>query len=137
MLPGRKRVNKRRAPRGLAHLRCSPEKIDAWLPALDRRLDDLNLLRDFRELVGEQTVELVEAAPCATLHEPDEDAAHGLRVDAFIAVEHKDLTTKGGAERLDGLGLPCACRTVRIPAIPHEHGLRKRQVALVCEWRMH
>jgi hypothetical protein len=38
-----------------------------------------------------ESIEFVEAAPSAALDQPDEDPAHRLHVDAFVAVEHQDL----------------------------------------------
>ena len=111
--------------------------LAARLLALDRVLDDLDRLRDLRELVGQQPVELVEAAPRAALDEADEDPPHRLGVDALVAVEDEHLPAEGAAERLDRLGLAGAGRAVRVAAVAHEHRLRERQVALVGERRVH
>ena len=107
------------------------------LAPLDGALDDLDLLRNLRQLVGQQPVELVEAAPRAALDEADEDAPHGLGVDALVAVEDEHLPAEGVAERLDGFGLARARGAVRVAAVAHEHRLGEREVALVRERRVH
>ena len=47
---------------------------------LDRVLDGLDLHRDGRKHAGLESVEFVEAAPGAALHDADEDPAHGVHI---------------------------------------------------------
>ena len=62
--------------------------------ALDRALDDLDLLRDRRQHLLVQPVELVEAAPGAALDQAGKDPPHRPVVDPFVAVEDQHLPPK-------------------------------------------
>ena len=99
-------------------------------------LDGLDLHGHGRQRLLLQPVELVKAAPGAALDQADEDATHGLDVDALVAVEHQDLPTQESAKSFDALGLSGACRAVGISAQPDPHRLGQGQVALVGQGRV-
>ena len=98
---------------------------------LDSVLDNLDLLRDGRELHLEETVELIEAAPSTALDQTDEDATHRLVVKTFVTVENEDLATKGLPKSLHGLCLACAGGTVWVATIAKLHSHDEGQEALV------
>ena len=78
-------------------------------------------------------VEFVKTAPRATLDETDKNSAHGLDVDAFVAVEDENLSTEEAAESFDGLRFSGSGGTVRTTSQPDSHSLSECQVALVCQ----
>ena len=80
-----------------------------------------------------QPVELIKAAPRSTLDEADKNPAHGLDVDAFVAVEDENLSTKEAAEGFDRLSFSGSGGTVRTTSHSNSHGLSESQVALVCQ----
>mmetsp|Transcript_19355 Transcript_19355/g.46759 ORF Transcript_19355/g.46759 Transcript_19355/m.46759 type:complete len:417 (+) Transcript_19355:7106-8356(+) len=110
-----------------------PEEVHLSALFLESCLDRLDLLRDRREHLGLEAVELVEAAPRAALDKSREDAAHRLVVDPFVAVEHQHLARQRLAERLDTLSLPSTSRPIGVPPVPQVQALREGQVALVRE----
>jgi hypothetical protein len=68
------------------------EAVDFHLACLH---DGQHLLRDHREHLDVDAVELVEARPCARLGEAREEAAHRRRGEIRAAVHHDALTRQG------------------------------------------
>jgi hypothetical protein len=68
-------------------------------------------------------VELIEAAPSAAFDESDEDSAHGLDVDAFVAVEDENLATEKATKSFDGLRFSGSGGTVWTTAKADSHSL--------------
>ena len=101
--------------------------------ALEALLNRLNLLRDGGQDALLETVELIEATPCADLAEANENAAHGLEIEGLIAAEDKNEATQGVTEGLNGLRLTSTGRSSRAAAEAGVERLRERQETLVCE----
>ena len=99
----------------------------------DGPLDNLDLLRDSRELLLEQTVEFVEASPGSALDETDEDSPHRLVVKPFIAIEDQHLPTEGLSQSFHTLCLSSSGRSVWVATVPHLHPQHEGQIALVSE----
>lgn len=59
------------------------------------------------EHLGLNAVELIKAAPCATLHQTAEDAGHGLVVQAFTTIHDHTLHTHGLGQVFDCFSLAC------------------------------
>jgi len=95
------RVHGHEDARVLIDLNSSSKQLKRGLSLFDSPLDDLDLLRDGRELFFKKSVKLIEATPGATLDETDEDSAHRLVVKTLIAVEDQDLSTECLTQGLD------------------------------------
>ena len=68
-------------------------------------MDALYLLRDSTDDTLLETVELVEASPCANMTKTDEDTTHGLEVKCLVTAEDKDEASELDSESFDGLSL--------------------------------
>ena len=88
-----------------------------------------NLDSDDRENFDGDPVELIKAAPSASLSETHEDVAARLVVHLLAAVEHVDHDADRPPEVLRRLGLPSSSRT--LGRAPHHQvqGLREGDVA--------
>ena len=103
--------------------------------AVERVHDAQHLLRDDREHLDLDAVELVEAAPRARLAQPRENAADRLEVVAVGAVDDDDVVREVLAEVLDRLGLARARGPERVAAAVEELGREQREDAAVGERR--
>ena len=112
-------------------------QLDLALPFSKTSLDDQNLLRAGREHTFLQSVELVEAAPSSDLAETDEDTAHCVEIEGFIAVEHQHEETELRAESLYGLCFSCSCGTKRRASHSQMNGLGQGQEAAISKWSLH
>ena len=101
----------------------------------ERLLDGLELRRDDREDRGVDAIELVEAAPGATLTQAVEVLADGLEVHALAAIGDHAQEAHGLGQVLDGLGLAGAGRTGGRAAQVHGQALRDGQVDAIGEGR--
>jgi hypothetical protein len=68
-------------------------------------LDRLHLLRDSTKNPLLQSIELVKASPCTDLTKADEDTAHSLEIEGFVATENEDETSQLYTQCLDGFRL--------------------------------
>ena len=103
----------------------------------DCPLDDLDLLRDCRKLLLEQSVEFIKAAPSSTLDKTNEDPAHRLVVKPFVTIEHKYLASECLSKCLHTLSFTSSCRPIRITTEAHFHAQHQGQIAFVRQWRVH
>ena len=95
------RVHGHEDARILIYLNSSSKQLKRRLSLLNSPLDDLDLLRDGRELFLKKSVKLIKATPGTALDETDEDSAHRLVIKALIAVEDQDLATESLTQGLD------------------------------------
>lgn len=105
----------------LVNRNSSAKKFKLRLLFLDGPLDHLNLLRNSRELLFKQSIELIEAPPSTAFDQSNEDSTHRFEVKTFIAIEDKHLSSKSLTQSLDGLGLSGTGWPVRISTVAHLH----------------
>jgi hypothetical protein len=74
--------------------------------------DRQDLLRNDREHLNVDTIELVEASPCSCLSKTTEHTTKRLEVESLATVHDDDVVTKRLAEILDCLGLTGTRRTL-------------------------
>ena len=91
---------------------------------LERFEDRVHLLGDDRQDVHLDSVELIEAAPASGLNESGEHPPDRLGVEAFGAIEDEHEFGEGLPQVLNGLGLACSCRALRLASLPQDDGGR-------------
>mmetsp|Transcript_1346 Transcript_1346/g.3903 ORF Transcript_1346/g.3903 Transcript_1346/m.3903 type:complete len:212 (+) Transcript_1346:7788-8423(+) len=118
-------------------LQLGPLEHEIILPRPDRPRDGGHLLRDHRQDLEVDAVELVEAAPRARRRESLEKLAHRQIVEAIGAIEHDALHRQRLGQVLRRLRLARASRPLR--RAPIKQGERPHQgpVAAIRQRRNH
>mmetsp|Transcript_14259 Transcript_14259/g.38930 ORF Transcript_14259/g.38930 Transcript_14259/m.38930 type:complete len:243 (-) Transcript_14259:419-1147(-) len=122
--------------RVLVYLDVFAQQLQSLTPLLKRDLDSLDLLRHGREHLSFKPIKFVETAPSAALHQPGEYPAHGLVVNAFIAIENKNLSSKSLTQSLHGLSFAGSGRPIRISSISEMQALCESEVTFVSQRRV-
>ena len=120
----------------LVDFNSSPKQFKRRLSFLNSPLNNLNLLRDRRQLFFKESVELVEATPCSTFYKTNENSTHGFVVKAFIAIENQHLSTESLTQSLHTFSFTSTCWTIWISTVAHLHSQNKGEIALVSEGRV-
>ena len=90
-------------------------------------------LRDDREHINLQAIELIEADPCPISCESFKELGHCRIIDLSLAIEHKAMSGHILAKLLDRLSLSCSCWADGRPSVLIVQSQKQRLEAPFCQ----